>query len=42
MTTKDVGLDNDFRYNEDGSGQILDISDRKTVGAVYYNTLNQF
>tara|TARA_R100000544_G_scaffold20341_1_gene9896 strand:+ start:784 stop:2583 length:1800 start_codon:yes stop_codon:yes gene_type:complete len=36
-----VGLDNDFRYNEDGSGQILDISDRKTVGAVYYNTLKK-
>ena len=36
-----VGLDNDFRYKEDGGGVIINSNDRKKVGASYYNALKQ-
>ena len=36
-----VGLDNEFRYKEDGSGLVIPSADRKDVGKAYFKALKQ-
>ena len=36
-----VGLDNEFRYKDDGSGFVIPSADRKDVGKAYFKALKQ-